>query len=217
MSERHLGITHYQVLGIEPGAGEEDIRRAFRRMRALFDTDSVTIYGLYRDSDVEQEVVRLKRAVETLLDPMARQRYDQQLFGRRHAGSRTSDAPADPARRPQDDRPAERPAPRPSAIRPADPIAAAGLRPEDPIDGAALARIREACAIRLEEIAERTKISMFTLRSIEADQYDDLPAPVYLRGFLRQLATYLGLPTEKVIRNYIAAVEAWQASLARRR
>lgn len=221
-------LTHYQVLGLEPGAGEEDIRRAFRRMRALFDSDSVALFGLYRPIDVEQEVLRLKRAVETLLDPVARQRYDQQLFGRRVSrasegnpptpveGSSRLEGRGDSIRRPADDRPSERPGAR-VVRRPADPLAAAGIKSEDALDGAALVRIREACGIRLEEIAEKTKISMFTLRCIEADQYDDLPAAVYLRGFLRQLAHHLELPAERVIRDYIHAMETWHQALSRRR
>ncbi len=222
-------LTHYQVMGLEPGAGEEDIRRAFRRMRALFDGESVALYGLYRALDIEQETVRLKRAVETLLDPVARQRYDQQLFGRRHVtrasepgevssrieGRIESRLDVRPERRPGDDRPSERP--RPAPRRPLDPLAAAGLKPEDALDGVALLRVREACGIRLEEIAEKTKISMFTLRCIEGDQYDDLPAPVYLRGFLKQLATYLEVPADRVIRDYLHAMEAWHQALARRR
>lgn len=230
MNERSRdALTHYQVLGLEPGAGEEDIRRAFRRMRALFDAESVALYGLYRALDIEQETVRLKRAVETLLDPVARQRYDQQLFGRRQVTRATvsdeipsriegrieSRLDVRPERRPGDERPSERP--RPAPRRPADPLAAAGLKPEDALDGAALLRVREACGIRLEEIAEKTKISMFTLRCIESDQYDDLPAPVYLRGFLKQLATFLELPADRVTRDYLHAMDAWHQALSRRR
>lgn len=205
-------LTHYQVLGLEPGATEEDIRRAFRRMRQLFDADSMALYGLYRSLDVQQEIAHLKRAVEILLDPVARQQYDHRFFGRR--------APLPTPRR-ADPPPALAPRPRqPTASRitpPADPLAAAGLSPDAPIDGATLGRVREACGIRLEEIAERTKISMYTLRCIELDQFEDLPAGVYLRGFLKQFAGMLGLPADRVVQEYMDAVDAWHAALSRRR
>ncbi|MEZ4473809.1 MAG: helix-turn-helix domain-containing protein [bacterium] len=206
-------LTHYQVLGLEPGASEEDIRRAFRRMRQLFDADSLALYGLYRSLDVQQEITRLKRAVEVLLDPIARQQYDHRHFGRRAPTpvARREDAPPALAPRPRQAAPTSR------VQRPADPLAAAGLTGDAPIDGAALARVREACGIRLEEIAERTKISMYTLRCIELEQFEDLPAGVYLRGFLKQFAGMLGLPADRVVQEYMDAVDAWHAALSRRR
>ena len=56
-----------------------------------------------------------------------------------------------------------------------------------------------------------------TLRCIELDQFEDLPAGVYLRGFLKQFAGMLGLPADRVVQEYMDAVDAWHAALSRRR
>ena len=77
--------------------------------------------------------------------------------------------------------------------------------------------MREASGIALQEIAEQTKISMFTLRCIEADQFADLPASVYLRGFLKQFALYLRLDAERVVREYSEGLARWQAEKKKRR
>ena len=47
-----------------------------------------------------------------------------------------------------------------------------------------------------------TKINDQHLRSIEANQYDVLPAPVYLRGFLKQIARCLSLDPARVADSY---------------
>src|SRR5262249_35835051 len=39
--------TLYEVLEIDPGASDEDIRRAYKRMRDMFAPDSMALAGLY--------------------------------------------------------------------------------------------------------------------------------------------------------------------------
>ena len=46
------------------------------------------------------------------------------------------------------------------------------------------------------------------LENVEADRYDQLPATVYLRGFLMSLARELGLDALRVADSYLAFVEA---------
>ncbi|MFA5517025.1 MAG: helix-turn-helix domain-containing protein [Desulfuromonadales bacterium] len=52
---------------------------------------------------------------------------------------------------------------------------------------------REAAGLSLREVADRTKISPMKLRQIEEEQYEYLPAAVYLRGFIVSYARMLGL------------------------
>ncbi len=68
------------------------------------------------------------------------------------------------------------------------------LRAATVVDGALLGRLRRLRGVDLQTIAERTKISLMTLRFIEEDRHDLLPARIYLEGFLRQVADLLDLP-----------------------
>jgi flagellar biosynthesis protein FlhG len=78
-----------------------------------------------------------------------------------------------------------------------------GLVPENGVfDGEVLRRIRVSLGIELEEISSITKINSQHLRSIEGNQYDVLPAPVYLRGFLKQIAKCLSLDPAQVADSY---------------
>lgn len=194
-------MNHYRLLGIDPGATDEEVRRAYRRMKQLFDPDSPILYGLYRERDVQAALSQLRRAYETLVDPALRRRYDRRLYPAGHPSLRR-----EPVRR------AAAP-----ATPPKDPLAAAGVEPEAVFDGNIIRRIREASGISLQEIAEHTKISMFTLRCIEADQFADLPAPVYLRGFLKQVGTYLRIDADRLVREYSDALGRWQVEKKKRR
>jgi flagellar biosynthesis protein FlhG len=57
--------------------------------------------------------------------------------------------------------------------------------------------------VDLREISERTKIGMGYLSAIEDEQFDRLPAVVYVRGFLVQYARMLQLDEERVLATYL--------------
>ena len=58
--------------------------------------------------------------------------------------------------------------------------------------------------LSIEELADYTKISKKYLKAIEEEDYPKLPAPVYLRGFVIQLAKRLKIPSETVAAAYLA-------------
>jgi len=64
-----------------------------------------------------------------------------------------------------------------------DPLAQPGLY---------LQQLREIRGMSLRDVAERTKVGTFHLECIESERFDRLPAPVYLRGFVREFARTVG-------------------------
>lgn len=58
--------------------------------------------------------------------------------------------------------------------------------------GVYLKELREVRGMSLREVAERTKVGSFHLECIEQERFDRLPAPVYLRGFIREFARAVG-------------------------
>jgi len=62
--------------------------------------------------------------------------------------------------------------------------------------------IRVKAGRSLEEIAERTKISMLFLRAIEAEEFRKLPGGIFDTSYLRQYAAEIGLPPEPLLELY---------------
>ena len=75
--------------------------------------------------------------------------------------------------------------------------------PDAPFDGPRLRRSRLHRGIEIEHIADITKINPTYLRFIEDERFDDLPAPVYVRGFVRAYASCVGLEAEQVAGSYM--------------
>jgi cytoskeleton protein RodZ len=68
--------------------------------------------------------------------------------------------------------------------------------------GSFIKRERELRAITLDEIAEETKIAKRILTALERDDYESLPAPTFIKGFLRAYSNYVGLDGNDVVLRY---------------
>lgn len=77
------------------------------------------------------------------------------------------------------------------------------LPPNTEFNGEVLRQVRESRGLSLSQLAERTRISSKHLENVEADRYTALPATVYLRGILMNIARELGLDPLKVSRSYL--------------
>ncbi|OLC56327.1 MAG: hypothetical protein AUH92_00395 [Acidobacteria bacterium 13_1_40CM_4_69_4] len=86
-----------------------------------------------------------------------------------------------------------------------------GPRPA-PGSGSELREERQRLRLALETIAERTKIRRAYLQAIEEERFGDLPAAVFVRGFLREYARCLGLPGDDVTQTYMKRYRDWQES-----
>lgn len=70
--------------------------------------------------------------------------------------------------------------------------------------GTMIRRVRELRRYSLDDIAQVTKISKTYLSAIEEEAFNKLPAPVFVRGFLLQIARTLKIPPEPVAAAYMA-------------
>ncbi len=189
------GTSLYDLLEVEPTASEEHIRRANRRIRLVYAKDSPVVGGLYTEVGLDDLHRRLEEAYVTLMNPAKRRANDLALF--------------------PDGIPNEPIVDRPSARIGIAPVV--GERPGAPeVDddteytGELLMRFREATGLDLREIADRSKIGIGYLDAIEKENFEELPAVVYIRGFLVEYAKMLELDVPRVVETYLSRVRLWR-------
>lgn len=68
--------------------------------------------------------------------------------------------------------------------------------------GSYLRALREARGSSLEEMARATKVSLHQLEALESDSFSDLPAPIFVKGFIRAYCDFLGERSEEPLRRY---------------
>ncbi len=179
--------SHYDVLEVERGATDEEIRRAHKRMCAVFDPDNIVTFGLFDQEGLEAARARVDEAFDVLLDPARRRPYEISVFPEApEAETKAKDTSIPPGELP--------PAPT--------------ITPDTEFSGALLRAVRESQGTGLEQISERTKVGTNYLRCIEDDEFDELPAAVYVRGFVTEFAKCLKLDPEQVSQSYLRRYRA---------
>jgi flagellar biosynthesis protein FlhG len=219
--EGHLAPTPleemdaYELLEVPYSAAAKEIQAAYpRHLEPYLETSPLTL-SLY--SREEREAVRdlFEEAYKTLITTSLRQRYDEDLIakGRMSPDQRVAEyREAGPSSESPHAPPAGAPAPEKvedTATRSAK-ILEAALAEIKTFDGAGIRAIREAQGISVAEIVAETNIRSWYIDSIEAERFDALPGLIYLKGFVRQVANYLHLDPEKVLRDYLGRYEAWR-------
>lgn len=71
------------------------------------------------------------------------------------------------------------------------------------VDGPFIQKVRSYKGINIEQLSQETRISRSYIRAIEANDYEALPARVFLRGFLIQIAKVIGLEGQKAATSYL--------------
>jgi flagellar biosynthesis protein FlhG len=194
-------LSHYELLDLDVGASEDELRRAFKRIRDVYRRDGLAGYSILPAEVARSMRDRIQLAHDTLLDPNVRHAYDLAVS----AVEPTRPAPALPADTEIDldveldlDVLVEAPAP---------PALAFDLGPDTEYTGELLRRIRAARGVELREITARTKIGTAYLEAIEAEDFDNLPALVYTKGFVSEMAKYLELDHAHVVKSYVARLK----------
>jgi hypothetical protein len=68
--------------------------------------------------------------------------------------------------------------------------------------GAALLRLREAKGASLDQVAATTKVGLHHLEALERGDFGALPDDVFVRGFIRAYAGFLGTDSEELLTLY---------------
>jgi curved DNA-binding protein CbpA len=70
-------------------------------------------------------------------------------------------------------------------------------------DGPFLRKVRQYKGINIDQLSKETRISRSYLAAVEGDDFEALPAPVFVRGFIVQVARILGLDENLVATSYM--------------
>ncbi len=174
--------SHHDLLEVDRGATDEEIRRAFKRAREIYAADAICCYGLFEPDELAKVRTRLEEAYDVLLDPARRRPYELSVF------------PIE-----EDEHEIEPAMERKRGELPPPP----SITPDTEWAGPLIRQVRESQGVDLRDISQRTKVGLPYLKAIEDEDFGALPAPVYVRGFVAELAKYLSLDSAQVSRTYV--------------
>jgi flagellar biosynthesis protein FlhG len=180
--------TYYEILEVSPDASLKEIQRAYDHAKETFHADSLATYSLFSEEEMRNIQAAIEEAYRVLMDEALRRSYDQSHLR--------------PIERAPMEKFKEMPV-KPSEIKDSLSFTDLSMEVGDmTYRGRSLKEVREKLGIDLKTISTETKINMKTLELIENEDMERLPAPVYLKGFLKAYARALNLDSQKVIEGY---------------
>ena len=184
--------TYYEILEVSATATTKEIERAYEHAKETFHADSMAVYSLFSDKEVKEIEEAIEEAYRVLMDESSRRSYDQ-------THSRAM---------------GEQPPEKSSEVQVASrerraPLSFTDLSFNAQVEhyrGRELKQVRERMGVELQTVSKETKISLKILESLEEENFEKLPALVYLKGFLKSYAQSLGLDPQKVIEGYLQSM-----------
>lgn len=202
-------ITAYDILEINPNATVKEIQTAYQRKLEIFAENSFIPIGLLTKEEKEKERDILEQNYKLLINKEARKKYDEELITKKIISEeeRVSDYKEIQGDFPQTQSIEEKETKEHIVEEEEGDISEVAF-----YDGPGLKKIRLLKKISIEEIVSETNIRTWYIESIEAERYDALPARIYLKGFLKQIAQYLKLSSEKVLKDYLEKYDNWAST-----
>jgi DnaJ-class molecular chaperone len=197
-------LDHYELLEVSKTATTAEIERAYRLSQQTYGEGSLALYSVFESNDAAAIRARLDEACRVLSDPELRVAYDEvqpageesmvstSLTDGRAEGSRPQDSIGETATESFDE---------------AEQYDSFEDDTGGEFDGLRLRRTRLFRGYEIDDISDVTKVSCAHLRNIEDENFVDLPADVYVRGFVTAYATTIGLDPKSVVPSYMARVQ----------
>ncbi|OGP64266.1 MAG: hypothetical protein A2169_06380 [Deltaproteobacteria bacterium RBG_13_47_9] len=181
--------TYYEILEISPTATLKEIQRAYERSKETFQSDSVAIYSLFSEEEIEKIQTAIEEAYRVLMEETLRKDYDRSYY-QEHSEVKQEKPPELKA----------------ISREKKESLSFTELSiemGEVTYRGKTMKQIRERMGVELKAISAETKISQRVLEWIEEETLEKLPSIVYLKGFLKGYAQFLNLDPQKVVSGYL--------------
>ncbi len=218
----------YTVLAVAKNATQMMIREAYVRRKATYVENNPAFYSLGMDAQSQENILEVERAYALLMDPDKREIYNQELIQQKIAtihdfhpflqrnGASARETLPDYERKSREGQLRPKPvflqrrvceqASVPAVQEKYEKIIAAG----DPSDGTLYRILRETAQVSLDHIHQQTKINVDHFLHIEDNQWEALPQPIYVKGFLRSYFEFLGVKDHnRLVEAFITRYENW--------
>jgi len=192
--------NYYDILELNSNSAHQDVTTAYERVRATYSGDNPALYTIFSEQEARELLILIEEAYAVLGNKNLRAIYDQRLLSGRFQNEELSLQAILAASKQMttEQKPEEKKAPYVKNDRFEEEIASCALW-----NGDLLKKVRDYKNITTNKMSEITKINSYYVTAIENMDYENLPAPVFIRGYVVQIARVLGLDDKKVADSYM--------------
>ena len=195
-------FNYYDILEIDPHCPQHEVTAAYEKAKSTYSSDNPAIYTIFSQREARELMLLVDEAYSVLGNKTLRSLYDekvsQSLVKHQHV-SYDSLLTESKIHLPK----AEAPSYAKMEFE-ADPKFEKEMLECTDWDGAFIKKVREYRNYSLERLSEITKISAYYINAIEKMDCKNLPAPVFVRGYVSQLSKVLNLNEKQVCSSYMS-------------
>lgn len=176
MNQR-LDIQYYEILGVSPSASLEEVESAYKKACEIYSQNNPEFSTSFNIEEALELKGWVDEAYQIIAEKLRKQTsiLESKLTKEKISFQFEQDA---------------------SAVSNHESVS-------DLCDGLFLKKLRLKQNISLNYISNKTCIGIHHLIAIEANDFNSLPAPVFVRSYVKQIARILNLDAKKVAENYM--------------
>lgn len=192
--------NYYEILELTSGAPQHEVTAAYERARNTYSGDNPAIYTIFSEQEARELLVMIEEAYQILGNKILRNIYDQRLLsGRASLNDLTYNSIVEASKQLFPETKTEKK----EATYTKDPAFEKEISAQENWTGEFLKKVREYKQISVERMSEITKINSWYVTAIERVEPGNLPAVVFVRGYVVQIARALNLDDKKVADSYM--------------
>lgn len=197
--------NYYEILELQTNSPQHEVTTSYERARATYSGENPAIYTIFSEQEARELLTMIEEAYAVLGNKTLRGIYDQRLFGGQ-AGpmelSYQSILTASKSNFP------ETKVEEKKIEYKVDEAFEKEIKERTEWTGEALRKVREYKAITVNAMSDKTKIKSYYLNALEDMDAKNLPAIVFIRGYVIQISRLLGLDEKVVTESYMKAFKA---------
>lgn len=197
MASRH---NYYEILELPAGAPQHEVTVAYERARATYSGENPAIYTIFSQQEARELLVMIEEAYNVLGNKILRNIYDQRLLsGLSSLNDLTYTSILEASKQVYPEPKAETQ----KVSYQKDEAFEREIQNQENWDGDFIRKVREYKKLTPQRLSEVTKINSYYITAVENMDAGNLPAVVFVRGYVMQIAKALGLDDKKVVDSYM--------------
>jgi curved DNA-binding protein CbpA len=195
--------NYYEILELPANSPQHEVTAAYERARNTYSGENPAIYTIFSEHEAREFLVLIEEAYQVLGNKILRNIYDQRLLsGMASLNDLTYSSIVEASKKvaPVEVKTNEKKA---AAAYTKDEAFEAEIKAQENWTGDFLKKVREYKGITVERMSEITKINAWYVKAIEKTEPDNLPAVVFVRGYVVQIARALGVDDKKAADSYM--------------
>lgn len=196
--------NYYEILELNSSSAQHEITSAYERAKQTYSSNNPAIYTIFSEQEARELQAMIEEAYSILGNKILRNIYDQRLLsGKASLNDLTYTSIVEASRQvyPLGKAKEKRPKFEKNETFEKEILSC------ERWDGPMLKKVREYMNLTVNHMNEITKINSYYVTAIENMESENLPAVVFIRGYVLQIAKALNLNDKKVADSYMSILK----------